>query len=200
MTLGYAAICGDVAYVSSGPGRSLGGAPSITGSLLAMNLTTGTTLWNVRLTTGSFVGYPTTDGQAVYSIMNNGTVLAFAAKSGALVWKQAFAPSVEAAQTSTRTGNLTTSSTSSATAITSQTVTITFSVTEPYLVDTPPLAAGKLFVTTTDGHVYALDSTSGSQVWATSLGAAIDYPRSSPAIGYGRVFLGTEGGLFALDA
>lgn len=195
MTLGHSAICGDVAYVSSGPGESFGGAPSITGSLLAMNLTTGTTLWNIKLTTGSFIGYPTTDGQLVYSIINNDTALAFAANSGALVWKEVLP---QASQTVIAPGNVTISSTSSSTATGPRTVTVTLFGGQN-LVETPPLAEGELFVTTVDGHVFALNATNGNEVWSKGLGAGIDDPRSSSAVGYGKIFLGTSGGLFAVN-
>jgi outer membrane protein assembly factor BamB len=195
LTLGAAAICGDVAYVSSGPG-GMGYPQTPTGSLLSLNLTTGTTLWNVSLKEGSFIGYPTTDGRLVYSVVNNDTVVAFASNSGALVWKEVLP---QASQTVTAPGNVTISSASSSTVTGPRTVTVTLFGGQN-IVETPPLAGGKLFVTTMDGHVFALNATNGNRVWTAALGAPVDDPRSSSAVGYGKIFLGTSGGLYALNA
>ena len=88
MALGATAICGDVAYVSSVAGSGYPHYPS--GSLLAINLTTGQTLWSVDLSSGQFEGFPTTDGRFVYSIITNNTLLAYSAGTGQLVWSKAF--------------------------------------------------------------------------------------------------------------
>lgn len=137
--------------------------------------------------------YPTTDGRVVYSVIYNGTVTAFSANSGALIWKQI----LPGAQTSTEASNATTSTFSFNTSVTR---TITVTVNQGVIGDnTPPLAGGKLFVTTRGGHVYALNATNGKQVWSTSLGATIYDPRASSAVGYGKLFLGTSKGLLAVS-
>lgn len=152
--LGSTAICGHVAYVASANSRSFGS------SLLAMNLSTSSTFWQVKLSSDYFLPYPTTDGRLVYSVINNNTVAAFDAGSGALVWKEA--------------------------------------VPQPGIVESPPLADGDLFVTTLGGQVFALNATNGKEVWSMSLGAAIK-DVASPAVGYGKLFLGTSEGLSAVN-
>jgi glucose dehydrogenase len=138
--------------------------------------------------------YPTTDGRAIYSVTYNGTVTAFSANSGALIWKMILP---EAAQTTIEASSTTTSTSSSQANVTR---TITVTVNQGVIGDnTPPLAGGKLFVTTRDGHVYALNATNGKQVWSTSLGATIYDPRASSAVGYGKIFLGTSKGLLAVS-
>jgi outer membrane protein assembly factor BamB len=64
------------------------------------------------------------------------------------------------------------------------------------IIDTPPLVNGELLVTTADGHVYALNSTDGNEVWSTNLGEGTD---SSASVGYGEMFLGSSDSLFALS-
>jgi outer membrane protein assembly factor BamB len=188
MTLGAAAICGDVAYVSSVPG-GIGYPPSPSGSLMALHLSTGAIIWNVTLRAGSFIGYPTTDGRLVYSVISNGTAVAFGADSGTLAWKDALVPTLIGPQT----GVVTTTGTSS----TVETVTAT--VLQPTVVGTPPLEGGILFVTTADGSVHALNATNGKEIWTTALGATVDDSRSSSSLGYGKIFVGTSGGLYAVN-
>ncbi len=187
-TLGSAAICGDTAYITAERGE-FDQPPAPESSILAVNLTSGKNLWEVDLATQSFAGYPTTDGRIVYSVVDNSTIVAFAADSGAVLWKKAFPQGLNS--TSSTTQYVTTSG--------NRTTTIDLTLPNG-VVQTPPLAYGELFVTTTDGHVFALNATNGNEVWARSLGVGIVNLRASSAVGYGKVFLGTSGGLYAIDA
>jgi outer membrane protein assembly factor BamB len=63
----------------------------------------------------------------------------------------------------------------------------------------PVVADGKVYVTSDDGNLYALDAFTGALIWSETLGA---YPRSAPAVAEGIVFAATEtaGGLYALNS
>ncbi len=186
MTLATVAICGDVAYVNSGPGRFPGGGP--TDSLQALNLTSGQDLWTLNLASGFFSSYyPTTDGHMVYMLMDNGTVFAYSAASGTLVWRQTI-PLVPVTTVSTITGSNR-----------SVTVVVNPNAADDF-VETPPLSGGKLFVTTTFGMMYALNATNGGMVWSTDLGTKITDARGSSAVAYGKIFEGTAAGLLAIYA
>ncbi len=191
MTLGHTAICGDVGYITAGRGK-FDQPPVPESTIMAMNLSTGKTLWNVNLDTGSFIGYPTTDGHAVYSVISNNTVVAFAADSGAIVWKRSLAP---AAAEST---SVTSSSSSSSTVSGNRTITVTVNA-GLNIAETPPLADGVLYVTTTEGSVHALNKTNGNAIWTRSLGVSVADPRASSAVAYGKLFLGTSEGLYAIE-
>jgi outer membrane protein assembly factor BamB len=60
---------------------------------------------------------------------------------------------------------------------------------------------GVIFISDTQGYVYALDSTDGALIWEKKIGNKIDI--SSPTISNGLLFIGTRdweyGALFALD-
>ena len=188
MTLATVAICGDVAYINSGPGPGefQNGPP--TDSLQALNLTSGHDLWTLDLASGFFNSYyPTTDGHMVYMLMDNGTVFAYSAASGTLVWRQTI-PLVPVTTVTTSTG-----SNHSVTLVENPNAADDF-------VEAPPLSGGKLFVTTTFGMMYALNATTGSVVWSTDLGTNITDARGSSAMGYGKIFEGTAAGLLAVNA
>jgi outer membrane protein assembly factor BamB len=186
MTLATVAICGDVAYVNSGPGEFQNGPP--TDSLQALNLTSGQDIWTVNLASGGFNSYcPTTDGHMVYMFMDNGTVFAYSASSGTLVWRQTI-PLVNVTTVSTSIGP------------NGQVTVIENPNAADDFVQTPPLSGGKLFVTTTFGMMYALNATTGSVVWSTDLGTNITDARGSSAVAYGKVFEGTAAGLLAVNA
>ncbi len=190
MHLATTAICGDVAYANSEPeapgGISQPGAP--TDSLQALNLTSGQNIWTVNLTSGFFNSYyPTTDGQTVCMLMDNGTVFAYRAASGALAWRHAI-PLVNVTTVTTSTGPNG-----------GRTVIVNPGAADDF-VEAPPLSEGKLYVTTTFGMMYALNATTGSILWSTNLGTKITDPRGSAAVAYGKVFEGTAEGLLAVNA
>jgi len=159
MALGATAICGGVAYVSSVPGFGYPQYP--TGSLLAINLTTGKTLWGLSLTSNQYEGFPTTDGRFVYSVLTNNTLIAYLSGTGQRAWSKAFPQNLTMA---------------------------------------PPVWNGELVVSTADGRVNAVNAASGSDLWSTKVNGSIEDTRSSAALGYGEVFLGTSEGFYALNA
>src|SRR5688572_943356 len=62
----------------------------------------------------------------------------------------------------------------------------------------PSIDQRRVFVGSTDGHLYALDLNSGKKLWSFKTEAAIE---SSPLVLNGRVFIGsTDANLYALDA
>jgi outer membrane protein assembly factor BamB len=176
-TLGTVAICGEIAYVNSGPGEFQNSRT--TDWLQALNLTSGQTIWGDNLSAGYFIGYPTTDGHTVFMLMDNGTVCAFAADSGTLVWKQTIPLSSVTTTVPNPNGR--------------QTVA-------DDLIETPPLSGGLLYVTTTFGMMYALNATSGAVVWSSGLGTTFVDTTGSSAAAYGMIFEGTAAGLLAVNA
>jgi outer membrane protein assembly factor BamB len=66
------------------------------------------------------------------------------------------------------------------------------------VISSPAVVAGTLFVGSTDGNLYALDASSGSQKWKFTTPSWIV---SSPAVASGIVyFMGYDNNLYALDA
>jgi outer membrane protein assembly factor BamB len=190
MYLATTAICGNVAYVNSEPvapgGESQAGAP--TDSLQAVNLTSGQDIWTVNLASGFFNSYyPTTDGRMVYMLMDNGTVFAYSAASGVLVWRHTI-PLVSVTTVSTSTAS------------NGQVTVIENPNAADDFVEAPPLSGGTLFLTTTFGMMYALNATTGSVVWSTDLGTNVTDARGCSAVAYGKVFEGTAAGLLAVNA
>jgi outer membrane protein assembly factor BamB len=62
----------------------------------------------------------------------------------------------------------------------------------------PAVVAGKAFVGSDDGTVYAIDTRTGTEVWRFETGEPV---RSSPAVADGRVFFGSyDGNFYALNA
>jgi outer membrane protein assembly factor BamB len=69
--------------------------------------------------------------------------------------------------------------------------------TNGYVLSTPAISAGVLYVGSTDGNLYALDIQSGTQKWKFPAGARIT---SSPAVAGGLVYCESySGNLIALD-
>ena len=67
-----------------------------------------------------------------------------------------------------------------------------------YLMSSPTVAAGVLYVGSADGHLYAIDTDSGQQRWRFKTGGKI---RSTPIVAQNRVHFGSwDGHVYALDA
>ncbi len=70
--------------------------------------------------------------------------------------------------------------------------------TDGYVISTPAIGAGVLYVGSTDGNLYAVDIQSGTQKWKFAAGVRIT---SSPAVAGGLVYFESYSGSFiALDA
>ena len=66
------------------------------------------------------------------------------------------------------------------------------------VISSPAVAGNSVFVGSGDGHLYALDRTTGKQLWSFDAGAPI---MSSPAVAHGLVYFGTyDGKFFAVEA
>jgi peptide/nickel transport system substrate-binding protein len=71
--------------------------------------------------------------------------------------------------------------------------------TGSYVVSSPAVAGGVVYVGSADGKVYALNATTGTQVWNFTTGGRIEW--SSPAVTGGVVYVGsTDGKVYALNA
>ena len=55
----------------------------------------------------------------------------------------------------------------------------------------PVVVGGRVFVGSADGRLYALDLSSGQQVWSYEAGGSI---LASPAVAAGRLVIGTDDG------
>ncbi|MDP6779028.1 MAG: PQQ-binding-like beta-propeller repeat protein [Candidatus Latescibacteria bacterium] len=65
------------------------------------------------------------------------------------------------------------------------------------IVSTPAIGHGRIYVSSTDARVYALDATDGSEVWRFEAGDAVE---ASPMLLDTTLYVGSlEGALFALD-
>ncbi len=70
--------------------------------------------------------------------------------------------------------------------------------TDGDVVSSPTVAGGVVYVGSNDGHVYALDLTSGERRWRSNLGSQVS---SSPAVGGGLIYAAAgDGSVHALDA
>jgi outer membrane protein assembly factor BamB len=71
-------------------------------------------------------------------------------------------------------------------------------LTDGDVVSSPTVLGRTVYVGSGDGHLYALDRTTGARKWAFDAGVPIP---SSPAVGAGAVYIGTRDGQFyAVDA
>ncbi len=76
----------------------------------------------------------------------------------------------------------------------------TQTIADPYdvFLSSPAVAGGVVYVGSSDGHLYALDSASGALRWKQATG---DVVHASPALAAGRVVVGSwDGRLYAFDA
>jgi len=66
-----------------------------------------------------------------------------------------------------------------------------------WVVSSPTVADGKVFVGSDDGYIYALDENSGAVLWKQTTGGRV---YSSPAVANGKVFVGSwNGWIYRLD-
>lgn len=71
-------------------------------------------------------------------------------------------------------------------------------ITKGRIFSSPTVAAGVVYVGSTDGKLYAVRASDGSQVWAFTTNGAVN---SSPAVWNGLVFFSSlDGNVYALDA
>ena len=58
-------------------------------------------------------------------------------------------------------------------------------------IESPVVAGGRVYVGSSDGHLYGLDAASGKKVWEYEIGAAIT---ASPTIASGRLVISAQDG------
>ena len=62
------------------------------------------------------------------------------------------------------------------------------------------VAAGLVFVNSDQHRLYALDAGTGAVVWSTPTSPGSGLQGSAPALAFGRVYVGSDDGLFAMNA
>lgn len=61
------------------------------------------------------------------------------------------------------------------------------------------VGAGRVFVNTDQHKLYALNQASGAILWSANTSPGVSSEESSPAVGFGKVFVGSDDGLFAFN-
>jgi outer membrane protein assembly factor BamB len=189
----------------------------------ALNATTGAKVWNY--TTGDCVGWssPAVSGGVVYVGSGDGKLYALDAATGALVWSYATGGHVWWGWSSPVVADgkvfvgswdsnvyafgvdwwpmfhhdLTHTGYSTSTVL--NTTHTWYYLTGSAVVSSPAVVDGTVFVGSLDNNTYALNATTGVQVWNYTTGGPIQW--SSPAVASGVVYVGsTDGKVYALNA
>ena len=197
-TYGAPAVVDGTVYVSTGSGD--------TGSVHAVDATTGEGLWSTPITGGVFFGPSVGDGVAIASSVADGTVTALDAATGDVLWQRtdtiAFTAAAIAggrAYLGTTNAQFTGGSVLALDTLTGETLWETgghgdSQGNSPVLYDDLVILGSH-----TAGSVLAYDAATGELVWSHFAGAAVT---SSVAVTTGGVVLGGSQGfdVFALDA
>jgi len=77
----------------------------------------------------------------------------------------------------------------------------TYVITRGIVYTSPLIAQNTLYFASDDGHVYALNATSGTEIWTTDNGfSQVDDAPKFPTVDNGRIFVGGYHEIYALDA
>jgi outer membrane protein assembly factor BamB len=152
-------------------------------NVYCLNAATGSLVWG--FTTGGYVGSsPAVVNGVVYVGSEDGKIYAFGPALGD--WWPMFHHDPSHTGTSTSTGPNTKQ-------------TAWNYATGSYVVSSPVVAEGVVYVGSADNKTYALNAKTGAQVWNYTTGAIIQW--SSPAVAGGVVYVGsTDGNVYALNA
>lgn len=181
-----------------------GGSPTVVNGVVyvgasnvsAFDAVTGTLLWTTPYGGGS----PAVADGIVYVGSGNGTMYAFAAADGALLWTHATGgavrttPAVANGVVYVGSGDdhLYALDTSTGSVLWSQTLQLNGSDSSP------AVANGVVYVGSEDGNLYALDSLTGSVLWVTR--TRHGQVETSPAVANGVVYVGFDHKVAAYDA
>ena len=152
------------------------------GNLYSVDAASGRQRWMLA-TDGPLASTPAVAAGRVYALSFDGRLYAANAATGELLWK--FATEGERRFEARGLHGMLPRS---------QTFADPF---DTYL-SSPVVADGRVYFGSSDGHVYALDATSGALLWKQRTG---DVVHASPAYADGRLYVGSwDGKLYALDA
>ena len=165
---------------SKGVGSWVTSSPAVTGgivyvgtsgSLVALNATTGTTIWTFSPYVDHFYSSPAVSGGLVYATANDDLrdhyFYALNATTGAQVWNYSMVVSVPCS-------------------------------TDFAWGSSPAVSGGIVYVGSTNGNVYAFNANTGALVWNYTTRCQV---YSSPAVSGGKVYVGSgNGDFYAFDA
>jgi outer membrane protein assembly factor BamB len=131
----------------------------------------GTLAWSSSLGGGS-IQSPAFDGTDVYAASTSGKVVKLAESTGTGVWSATVAGVSTAPSLDPAGGVLAVPASSGVTALSTATGTSLWSFAAPGATS-PMLAAGTMYVGSSNDNVYAVSESTGQQIWSTPTGGAI---------------------------
>lgn len=167
-----------------------------------------TLLWNVPLVTGTVQFTPPVFGKNKILIgtgIGDGKLYALSPSNGSIVWSFS-APagngfSGAAAAVGNRVYAATSGPSAQAYALNESTGAIVWQTPLAGASSAAiAVAAGHVFVSSDQNRVYALNAASGGVVWSTPTSPGAGTQASAPAVEFGRVYAGSNDGLFAFNA
>jgi parallel beta-helix repeat protein len=180
-------------------------------NVYALDAVTGNKIWNYSLRS-SFFSSPSVAGGIVYIASTNGNVSALDASSGQLVWEYHTAdplyssPAVDGGVVYICSGDGFGLKRGNVLALDALTGTKIWSYNpSSYVPSSPAVANGLVYASAGNGNVFALDATSGSILWSTSIATpnngTVYNMLSSPAVAAGVLYIGSfDQDIYALDA
>jgi outer membrane protein assembly factor BamB len=187
---GSPALVGGTIYIGSG-----------SGTVYALNASTGATIWTRPLASQSFYASPVVVGNLVYIATYAGKVYALNASTGATRWTYAISAHVDGSPTVVNGVLYIGSVNNSVYALNAKTGALLWSYATGGQVETTPAVVNNVvYVGSGDGKLYAIKAagTSGSLLWSYTTGAAV---YASPAVANGVVYIGSsDGNMYALNA
>ncbi len=181
------------------------------GTLIAVNKHTGHTFWKRRVGVLS-ASSPATVGSVVYVTVldrgqgsNSGRVLALNSKTGAVLWSRDLSSRSESSPLVDHGRIYFGSQSGLVYALNAHNGSVVWTYHAGGAVKaSPTLMGGVLYFGDYSGHLQAVSEQSGRRLWVSGSGGALlgsGTFYSTPAVDYGRVFLGnTDGRIYAYDA
>jgi outer membrane protein assembly factor BamB len=181
------------------------------GTLIAANKHTGHTFWKRRVGVLS-ASTPAAVGSVVYVTVlarghgsNSGRVLALSSKNGAILWSRDLSSPSESSPLVDHGTVFFGSQSGLVYALSAHNGSVVWTYHAGGAVKaSPTLMGGVLYFGDYSGHVQAISEQSGRRLWISGSGGALlgsGTFYSTPAVDYGRVFLGnTDGRIYAYDA
>ena len=182
--------------------------PKRSGASTSLSPVTNRTIWSKTvgpnagadiLMYSSVAALPATLGNVVFVASTNGTVYALNAATGALNWTQTPAPGFAFHSSSAFAEGIVFIGCDNGVvyALNASNGSVKYSIaTGGAVYSSPAIDAGKVFVSSLDGKIYAFRSN-GTNLWTSTLDGSV---YSSPAVSGGAVFVGTSNGtMFALN-